>query len=959
MSGKSLADAIAKALERTSRAQSDAADPTSSAWVSANAGTGKTHVLTMRVLRLLLAGTPPERILCLTYTKAAAAVMSTRVFDTLGEWVTLPAEDLDARLAKLLGRPALAAEQALARTLFTRAIETPGGLKVQTIHAFCERLLQRFPLEADVPPGFTILDDAMADELRREAIDHVLARATGAGDSALGGALLTAVTHAVDQRFDEVLTAALGKREWLEAATRIDLGKSDDELAGAARVVRGALGLSDDASRAAVEAQLARAISAQDVARGAELLARSSKETDRKTAEALDAARRANSTEARIEALRRALLTKEDQPRTDRSFITKAMRAEDPGLTERLGAARETFARGIAERRSIDAAEATTALLRLASAVMQRYTLVKARRAALDFDDLIAKTASLLNPARHEAPSSAAQWVLYKLDGGLDHILVDESQDTSPAQWRIIEALAAEFYSGGSARELLRTLFAVGDEKQSIYSFQGAAPEEFAAKGRLFEAAAAEAGLSFRTVPLDLSFRTVTPVLDAVDRVFASPARTPGLTSDARPIRHAARRLGQAGLVEIWPTEAPLDQDAADAWRPLAERSDPSPVARLAERIADTISGWLTGGERLASEDRPITAGDILILLRRRRPFAPVMLAALKARGIAVAGADRMRLTEQPAVADLIALGDFLTLPEDDLALATVLKSPLFGLDDDDLLAIAHARKGTLWSALIGARDRDGRFRAAQETLKRWRAKADYAPPFEFLSGLVDREGMRAPLLQRLGAEAADAIDELLGLAMSYDEGAPPSLTGFLAWLRESEREVKRDMEHGRNEVRIMTVHGAKGLEAPIVILPDTCSVPTGNGQRANLLEIADARRPLGVPPPFVWSIKGASRLETMAAASAAALAREKEEYNRLLYVAMTRARDRLYVAGYEGKKGRAAGCWYDLVKEGLTEGLTERVEPDGRRILTSAAPQEAEPETPRAAAKEALAPAP
>jgi ATP-dependent helicase/nuclease subunit A len=959
MSGKQLADTIAMALERTSRAQAEAADPSVSAWVSANAGTGKTHVLTMRVLRLLLAGTPPERILCLTYTKAAAAVMSTRVFDTLGEWVTLAAEELDARLAMLLGRPALAAEQALARTLFTRAIETPGGLKVQTIHAFCERLLQRFPLEADVPPGFTILDDAMAAELRREAIDHVLARATASGDSALGSALLTAVTHAVDQRFDEVLTAALGKREWLAAATRIDLGRSDDELAGAARVVRGALGLGEDASRAAVEAQLARAISAQDVARGAELLARSSKETDRKTAEALDAARRANSTEARIEALRRALLTKENQPRSDRFFITKAMRAEDPGLTGRLGEAREIFARGLAERRAIDTAEATTALLRLASAVMQRYTLAKARRAALDFDDLIAKTASLLHPARHDAPSSAAEWVLYKLDGGLDHILVDESQDTSPAQWRIIEALAAEFYSGGSARDVLRTLFAVGDEKQSIYSFQGAAPEEFAAKGRSFEAASVQAGLAFRKVPLELSFRTVEPVLAAVDKVFARRDRTPGLTSDAAPIRHEARRLGQAGLVEIWPTEVPLEPDAVDVWRPLAERREPSPVARLAERIAGTIARWLESGERLESEDRPITAGDILILLRRRRPFGAAMLAALKARGIAVAGADRMRLIEQPAVADLIALGDFLTLPEDDLALATVLKSPLFGFDDDDLMKIAVGRKSTLWSALIGARDVDPRFRSAQETLKRWRAKADYAPPFEFLSGLVDREGLRARLLQRLGAEAADAIDELSSLAMSYDEGAPPSLTGFLAWLRESEREVKRDMEHGRNEVRIMTVHGAKGLEAPIVFLPDTCSVPTRHNQRANLVEIGDANRPLGVPPPFVWSIKGASQLESIAAAAAVSQAREKEEYNRLLYVAMTRARDRLYIAGFEGKKPRSQDCWYDLVSEGLTGSLVERVDHDGRRVLTSSVPQEAARETPRAAAKDALAPAP
>ena len=950
----SLRSVIDKQLERTRGAQAVASDPATSAWVRANAGTGKTHVLTMRVLRLLLAGTRPERILCLTYTKAAAAEMSTRIFGTLGKWVTMPETTLERTLAEIVGRPPDERERELARTLFTRAIETPGGFKVQTIHAFCERLLQRFPLEAGVPADFNILDEAMAAALRREAIDHVLEEATRTPASALGQALLTTVTHAADQRFDDLLAAALTKRDWLEAATRIGLGQTDDELAGAAAIIRRALGVADGVSRKTIDEELAGVLPDADLVRGSELLARGRK-TDIATADNLRAALRASTTETRIGALRAAFLTKDDEPRADRSFVTRDMQVEHPDLFERLAAARGEFARLFAVRRALDVAEATVALLRLACAVLQRYAMVKARRAALDFDDLIAKTAILLNPSRFGGASSAAEWVLYKLDGGLEHVLVDESQDTSPAQWRIIESLAQEFFAGAGAREGVRTLFAVGDEKQSIYSFQGAAPEQFAAKGVSFEEAARHANIAFEQVPLDVSFRSVAPILAAVDGVFADHAATPGLTSDPRPITHEANRIGQAGLVEIWPTEVPGDAAATDVWQPLQETSDPAPVARLANRIADTIDGWLTSGERLESEGRPIAPGDILILLRRRRPFAPAMLAALKARRIPVAGADRMRLMEQPAVADLVALGDFLTLPEDELALATVLKSPLFGFDDDDLLAIGYGRKGSLWPALIAARELVPRYRAAQETLKRWRAKADYAPPFEFLSSLLEHDAMRPRLLERLGAEAADAIDELLNLAIAYDESAPPSLSGFLAWLRAGEREIKRDMEHGRNEVRIMTVHGAKGLEAPIVLLADTCSPTTGNRSGLKLPPLSQARLPLGVAPPFVWPTKGAGTIEAVAGAQAEVSMREREEHNRLLYVAMTRARDRLYVTGFEGKNGRAPGCWYDLVRTALEPGMSERILPDGRRILTSHAPQTADVQPSTSAAKEAL----
>ncbi|MEZ5898110.1 MAG: double-strand break repair helicase AddA [Hyphomicrobiaceae bacterium] len=922
---------------RTDMAQAEAADPSASVWVSANAGTGKTHVLTNRVLRLLLAGTEPARILCLTYTKAAAAEMSKRVFDKLAQWVTAEQSDLEAALAALTGQDPTPADLARARTLFTVAIETPGGLKVQTIHAFAERLLQRFPLEANVPPGFRILDDAQRRDIVGRAIDATIAEATARPNNPLGDALNIVIGYAADASFDELLTSMLDEHRWLTEASRIEEGRNADIFSGAERLLRRHFSVRQGADRSAIEEERALVINDEQILALRDHLASGSK-SDIDLAASLAQAMSTHLLKDRGKALCAYLLTKSDSPR-DR-LMTKGLADSRPDLLRIAEDAQSRIAELTAELKAITVVEATLALYRLADRILQYYRESKAAAGALDFDDLIGRTISLLSN------SSSADWVLYKLDGGLDHILVDEAQDTSPEQWSIIEALAREFFSGSGAREgVVRTLFAVGDEKQSIYSFQGAEPERFKKMGELFAQFARQATMTWRDVPLNLSFRTVQTVLDAVDRVFSDGSRTPGLTaSPGQVIRHIASRHGAAGLVEVWETEAHGGDADANPWEPLSETSERAPANRLAERIAATIERWLKNGAILPSTGKPITAGDILILVRKRNPFAVPMVAALKTRLIPVAGSDRVQLTEQVAVKDLIALGDFLTLPEDDLALATVLKGPLFNLTDDDLLAVAPGRKGALWKAFLAHADTTPRYRPAAETLKRWRSKADFIPPFEFYSALLDRDGGRALMLNRLGPESADSIDEFLELALGFDDGAPPSLTGFLASLREGGHEVKRDMEHGRNEVRVMTVHGAKGLEAPIVFLPDTCTTSSGDSPGMKLLTLENAQRPEGLSAPVAWAVKGTSSLEGLRQANAAQKARDMQERNRLLYVAMTRARDRLYVAGFEGRRQRPADCWYDLIKDALEPILTP-CEDNGFNVRRFEAVQSAEVE--------------
>jgi ATP-dependent helicase/nuclease subunit A len=662
-----------------------------------------------------------------------------------------------------------------------------------------------------------------------------------------------------------------------------------------------------------LQATLAASFDLDDAARLRDILLTGSV-TEIKFGDMLAAVIRASNVDQRLAALRELFFTKAGGERALK--ITKGTTKAHPALADELAAAQARFVALDTHMRAFDLLATTRALIVLADAVMTRYSHAKAQRATLDFDDLIRKTQSLLLPA--PGTTTPAEWVLFKLDGGLDHILVDEAQDTSREQWAIVEALAAEFFAGGSRDDIVRTLFAVGDEKQSIYGFQGAAPEMFAAKGQAFAAEAQAAGRPWRRVPLNVSFRTTAPVLAAVDHIFADAARTPGLTAGGDIIKHIAHRAGQAGLVEIWPIERPEEAAAVDAWAPLDEATVASPVTRLAGKIADTIKHWLENNAMLTSENRPIRAGDVLVLVGRRQPFAPAMVAALKARKVPVGGADRLTLTSEIGVLDLLVLGDFLALPEDDLALATVLKSPLFGLDDEALTVIAAGRKKTLWTQLLDAAKTDARFAEAASYLLKWRSEADFLPPYEFFASVLERDNgrFRTRLLQRLGAEAADAIDELLNLALSYDEQEPPSLQGFLTWLRAATHEIKRDMDQGRDEVRVMTVHGAKGLEAPIVFLPDTCA--SGKGSGGTLLKAANANVPSAIDDLRFWPVKGTGDLEAVLAAKRVEADRDAHERNRLLYVALTRPRDRLYIAGYAKAKDPAPDCWYHLVRGAL-----------------------------------------
>ncbi len=619
--------------------------------------------------------------------------------------------------------------------------------------------------------------------------------------------------------------------------------------------------------------------------------------TDTSRSIALTLAIEARDAFARVLAVSDALLTKEGSLRA--SLATKKLADARPDLLEFLQDLGNRVAEAENRRRAAHAASLSAAALTIVEAVRDVYAAEKRARSALDYDDLIVETQRLLK-------KSGAAWVLYKLDEGIDHILIDEAQDTSALQWDIVQSLTEEFFAGEGITRTPRTLFAVGDEKQSIFSFQGADPTQFDVRRQFFAGRATDAGREFSYEYLQISRRSAPEILRFVDETFADPAAREGLTSGGLEIEHKALRTEAAGLVEFWPALKPSETPEPDPWdlRPVdLERAD-SPLARLADQIADKIKDWLDRHVALPGRSDAIKPGDIMILLPRREPFGSEIIRKLKERNVPVAGADRIKLTEQIAVMDLIALGRFVLLPQDDLNLAALLRSPLIGLSEEDLFVLGHARKGTLWSELSLQREK---FAEAHAFLVEARARADQSPPFEFYAHALTAWDCRKKLLKRLGSESNDAIDEFLSLALAYEHANTPSLEGFLHWVERGGAEVKRDMERGRNEVRVMTVHGAKGLEADIVILPDTTSLPENPAAKGHLLYTDEG---------VLFPLSDNAAPEKIKQAKQAALAETLKEHRRLFYVALTRAKERLYICGFENKNGTKPGSWHTLAEK-------------------------------------------
>jgi ATP-dependent helicase/nuclease subunit A len=867
--------------------------PDSHVWVMASAGSGKTHVLSQRVLRLLLEGERPESILCLTFTKAAAAEMSNRVFKSLADMVHKD----DARLKAQLHDMGVSAERAAhARTLFARTLDARGGLKIQTIHGFCQSLLARYPLEAELPPGFGTLDDMKAALWMREALESEMRAAMSDTQHKRDW------THLATMRQDGSLIKDIG--QFTRALE--DSGAADLSMREALHPrIRAALGLPRDAGaedwfKAQLADEALDRLMLEDIVWA---WSQSPSATLLKRLEAISLWRSGDGF-AHFDALWSVHSTAGGDALSQKTVSQGKAASHDPDIYEKYLSFYAQLQKLHAGLKLFALADDTAAMARVCWGIAQHIGAQKNNQGLISFADLVRKAGLLMQ-------DPMAQWVLYKMDDKIRHILVDESQDTNSLQWRIIDAIAAEFFTGEGAAKAGRTIFAVGDDKQSIYGFQGSEPFLFSGKRAEYQIKSEQSNMQFNEVPLSLSFRSSPTVIDFVNASMEKLG-TQALGLAQPPAAHQAFRHDAIGSVTLW---QPIDAEVAEAliadveedltakWRPAAEQA-------LAFKIADQIDDWLSGAVPLAVHDagagvRAVRAEDILILVQKRSALMTTLVSALKAKGVAVAGVDRIKLLDQLVIKDVLAVVQFVLLPQDDLNLAALLKSPFLGFDEAALQQLCIARdKASLWSRLKASDDEV--CQRAYSWLAEQLARADQMSPFVFLSRLLDAPDGRTCLLAALGEEALDPLNMLIDAALRYEQEEVASLQGFLHWLSLQSSDIKRDPDQARGQVRLMTVHGAKGLEAPVVILADSCTKPAG------------AQSIISVNNMPIWYRNAANVLGPVAPALAAQQLRDDEEYWRLYYVAITRAADHLFITGWRSKKTTTARTWHDVVQESL-----------------------------------------
>ena len=896
--------------------QRAAANPEQSVWVTANAGTGKTKVLIDRVLRLLLNGTVPDKILCLTYTKAAAAEMLSRLQQTLAQWVRMDEAQLHQTITAITGAEANDTQMTRARQLFLTVLEAPEGVRILTIHALCQSLLKRFAIEAKVSPYFRLMEGTQASILMQDARRMVF---THQRNDDLGKKLTESLNliarHMGEEQVNELLDEIINNRKKLEPW--FEEGATTQNVRDQ---VYTTLGIERGQTREALLADyyetMPRRITQFDEA--ANILTQGGS-GDKERAEIFHqwlAFWKTTPTNAPDDALFmqwvNGFLTKSFTPRS--SLMVKKSRDNHPDMAEFLVEEQQRIYQLTQKIFAMEAAQWSLATLTVAEALLTLYRDLKLRKGFLDYEDLIHKAHQLLGVA------GIAPWILFKLDSGIDHLLIDESQDNSGTQWEIVRLIADEFFHGESARTAKRTLFVVGDEKQSIYRFQGAEPEKFAEMKHYFAQKIEQAEKPWQVVKLRESFRSTPAILQLVDKVFEHSEASDGVIEQGiAPEPHISRREF-AGRVELWPLTAQEDEtDDRTPWQiPSVEnaRATQNSESELCDYIATTIGDWLEKKRHIPARGRAIKPEDILILVRTRTSFFYRLIRTLKKYKIAVAGEDRIKLHEQIAVQDVLAVADFLLLPTDNLSLACVLKSPLFGISEDELFTLAHGRSGSLWESVKTHQPE------IASVLSAWLNKVDYLRPYELLSHILEAQGGRSKLAAQLGVQVHDALDELLKLARNYEQISPPSLQGFMQEVRREEITIKREMEQAGGGVRVMTVHGSKGLQAPIVILPDTTGKPTKSDK---LRWVNDT---------VLFAPYDAANLVRVQELKDENKQAELREYRRQLYVALTRAADELYIGGKLAKDGKKipAGSWYDYIHSAMED--IAKPQDDGTLLL-------------------------
>ncbi len=948
------------AILQATDAQATAANPYQHAWVSANAGTGKTKVLSDRYLALLLAGNKPEQILCLTYTNAGAGEMANRITSQLSRWAYIPESDLIDEITTL-EKPYIKHIQpsqqtqtnqyqltrdkiAKARQLFTDVLDCPEGLKIQTIHAFCQSILARFPLEAQISPALKLIEDHQVTNIVanatniflqkhlenpriHKALSILIDETAPSNISLLFDAIQNEINEQNFTQIDDLIKQWLGSDQALEPIT---LTK---------QIVTERL-LDDQDLYAIIEHKIGR---------------------DKNSYPPLQSwlAYNAQDRLKHFELYQNYFLTKKATIIT--AFENKRRKAHDQNDITELDLA--TRCQKEANRildllhriDNIRLAQNTRAMFDIFKVLAPIFDHEKKRQGVVTYNDLINLTASLFSS------SDTKDWVLYKLDHNIRHILIDEAQDTNPKQWKIIAELCALFFTsddsfyvasqeqskpksqrnanhifGKQLQWLPRTLFAVGDIKQSIYRFQGARPIYFEEHRKRFSTLSKQSNVGFENVPMQTSFRSGNAQLQLIDQVFAND-EVPLSEQKITP-KHQSYQNTRHGHVELWPVLRPQTNLSSD--QTVQSLPAPSCLQLLCTQIADTIKSmigtcWVSSKQRYARE------GDFMILVAKRRPLMDPLTRALRKAGIAVSPGDKTNLLDEPAIIDIMSLLRFLSLPQDDLSLAEALRSPFIGANEQDIMDLVadkftHNRQ-SIWETLL--HQHTTHLNPAIIWLKKLLSATDQIALYDLIrmcldlacpGPFLDQKNSsasdipiitgRCALAQRLGNDINHQLESFSEFVSQYEIEQPSSLGAFIEYAQERASSLqKKQAKTNQNHVHIVTVHSAKGLEAPIILLPENIRSDNPKSDAISNIENENGLQ-ITINKPAKWI---GNCIDDFIA-----FGKQQEEYekNRLLYVALTRSEDRLIIMAADNKsetnkkpyQGPPKHTWYTKISNGL-----------------------------------------
>ncbi len=872
--------------------QIKATRPQLNIWLSANAGTGKTHVLVNRFLRLLLDGNEPHRIVCITFTKAAAAEMQSRIIETISELILLDDISLKNKLEEKFEEKFELKKLARAKINLANILDFPEQLRIQTIHAFCQGTLKSFPLEAGIPPFFNVIDDIVAEELLGEAWKKQI---DNKQNESLGFLLARFQLFSIKKLFQELIY----ERERIFALIQ---GKGGlNEYIG---FLKARLGVGDDdISRIEHELKTAAQETVNNIMQ-AQIVA-----FNKDVSNALEMYGKTKN----IEELGTIFNT---QQGSFRGYYNQKKFAEKfPQLSLLAAEFSHKVTEVLDRKRDIELFNITKNVLIVFSSFCETYEKLKKQKYLLDYDDLIQKTAELLDKRN---PNSA--WVLYKLDGGIDHILLDEAQDTSPNQWKVIDALTGEYFSGEGAKNKAGSLFVVGDEKQSIYSFQGADVEVFSERKIRFEKLGTEnIEVKFESLSLDTSFRSCKAVIDIVNNVLANDKVNKAVTVSGIK-EHLISRKDKFGYFEInklCGNDVKSDHSKERiSWQLPREYITEDELKNkeiVANQVVQRVDDILNRSYALASTCAKPLPGDIMILLKKRDELCDMIIRKLQEKNIPTSGIDRLNLNDNLVIKDLIALGKFILLPNDDLNFASLLKSPLFEISEEHLFELCYKRESSVYASL----SKNNKFKNIRDKIEEVRSSAQDNSCFAFYFNVIEVLGLRGSFISYFGTQANEIIDEFLGIVKNYETTISHSLQNFIGWFEKGDIEIKRNLNNKQGEVRILTVHGAKGLEAPIVIIPDSTS--TSN----SLFKFGFSGDLFLCPMSKNYKNELCREVENIYDI------KEEDEYYRLLYVALTRARDELYIFGYKPRSSNTE-TWHNIVMDAVKDVVHE----DGERFI-------------------------